>query len=187
MDLNYLGINHGLGMTVFVYKPPVGHPHGNIGYISDVVIPGATFFGFGPDYNFNELIRTLKEIIALGFNRVIYSHSELPGRRPDGTKKNVRDYLQYALDMREAVQRELEKGASLFAVANRVNLPQYENLVGYEANRVQNAFRFAAEEFLGPFPWRNVKRFTDQDRIEVISYQAKKQNAKTHQWFRWGW
>ena len=54
-----MGMNHGLGMTV-VYMPK-----SKVLYAADLVSPNRLPFSIGPDYNFREMERTLKEISKL--------------------------------------------------------------------------------------------------------------------------
>ncbi|MFQ5596766.1 MAG: MBL fold metallo-hydrolase [Nitrospiria bacterium] len=53
LELHYLGMNHGLGMTVFRL------PKEKIVYIADLVAPNRVLFGIAPDFNITCLLTIL--------------------------------------------------------------------------------------------------------------------------------
>ena len=162
VNLHYFGINHGMGMTFFIYKP--NGEDNNIGYMADLVTPGAVLFSQAPDSNLQDLIRTYQEILALSFNKVVFSHSQLPENRPDGTKKDVQIAYQYAFDLRAAVDKELAKGTDLIANPGAVDLPKYKSLARYDQFFKDNIFKFTLERIIGPHPYRSVERFLNPSK-----------------------
>jgi glyoxylase-like metal-dependent hydrolase (beta-lactamase superfamily II) len=72
VQLHYLGLNHGLGMTVFVI------PEKRVAYIADLVTPNRVGFNIMPDFNIGEWERTLGEILELDFDVAVCSHTALP-------------------------------------------------------------------------------------------------------------
>ena len=61
LELHYLGMNHGLGMTVFLL------PEEKIAYIADLVTPNRVLFAIVPDFNIKEWLRSLDELAQLDF------------------------------------------------------------------------------------------------------------------------
>jgi glyoxylase-like metal-dependent hydrolase (beta-lactamase superfamily II) len=72
VQLHYLGLNHGLGMTVFVI------PEKRVAYIADLVTTNRVGFNIMPDFNIGEWERTLGEILELDFDVAVCSHTALP-------------------------------------------------------------------------------------------------------------
>ncbi|MCH7679429.1 MBL fold metallo-hydrolase, partial [candidate division KSB1 bacterium] len=70
IELHYLGMNHGLGMTVFRL------PEQKVVYIADIVTPERVLFSIVPDFNIREWERSLEEILKLDFDKAVYSHNE---------------------------------------------------------------------------------------------------------------
>ena len=70
IELHYLGLNHGLGMTVFLLRAP------RVAYFADLVTPNRVLFSIVPDFNIREWERSLEEILKLDFDKAVYSHSE---------------------------------------------------------------------------------------------------------------
>ena len=81
IELHYMGMSHGLGMTVFLL------PKEEIAYIADIVTPNRVLFGIVPDFNIKEWTRTLTEVEKMDFQTAIYSHSH--AKEPFGTKSDV--------------------------------------------------------------------------------------------------
>lgn len=65
IEMHYLGLNHGLGMTVFVV------PELRVAYIGDLVSPNRVMFSIVPDFNIGEWERTLGEILTLNFDTAV--------------------------------------------------------------------------------------------------------------------
>ena len=176
VDLHYFGINHGYGMTVFVYKPPKEKPQDNVAYISDLVLPNRVFFASMPDYNTVETIRTLRQIMKLPFNKAVFSHSNI-GDRPDGTMKEVRDKLQYMLDIEDAVKQGIAEGKNLVLNPGLVQLPRYQNLGGFNEFFTLNVAKFVYERFFtGPYPWRSVKKYMKPSERGFFKRSKKRYN-----------
>ena len=67
VELHYLGMNHGLGMTVFVL------PEQRVAYIADLAVPNRVMFSVVPDFNIREWERSLEEILDLDFDRAVFT------------------------------------------------------------------------------------------------------------------
>ena len=168
VDFHYFGVNHGLGMTVFIYKENESQKavHGgdinnnNIAFIADIVSPRAVLWERAADANIQELVRTLKKVLELDFNKAVFTHSELrPNQRADGTKQDVQNAYQYAVDLTAEVNKEFDKGTDLFSNPGAVQLPKYKNLVRYDLFLKDNVLKLFWERVIGPYPWRSVERF----------------------------
>ena len=148
IELHYLGLNHGLGMTVFVLPQP------KVAYVADLVTPNRVLFNIVPDFNIKQWERSLEEILKLDFDKGLYSHSEKTDALQGGTKQDVTDTLQYIRDLRAAVYAEFKKGTDPFMVPGIVRLPKYKDWSGYDQWLEMNAWRVMLDDWMGPFPWR---------------------------------
>jgi len=149
IELHYLGMNHGLGMTVFRL------PQEKIVFIADIVAPNQLLFTIVPDLNIRELERSLKEIEAMDFEKAIFTH----GRSTIGSKKHVKENREFIEDLRGAINAEIEKGTDPSMIANIVKLPKYKDWAGYEEWLVMNAWRILMDDEMGPFPWRQYNAY----------------------------
>ncbi|MCY4613672.1 MAG: MBL fold metallo-hydrolase [Nitrospira sp.] len=148
LELHYLGMNHGLGMTVFLL------PKEKIAYIADLVDPHAVLFNIVPDFNVKEWERSLKEIEQMDFDKALYAHSGKAQPLQGGTKQEVREYIQFVQDIRGAIYAEFEKGTNWMEIPNAVKLPQYKDWWMYEEWLPMNVWRILLDDSMGPFPWR---------------------------------
>ncbi|MDE0146395.1 MAG: MBL fold metallo-hydrolase [Nitrospira sp.] len=148
LELHYLGMNHGLGMTVFLL------PKEKIAYIADLVDPQAVLFNIVPDFNIKEWERSLKEIEQMDFDKAIYAHSGKAQPLLGGTKQEVREYIQFVQDIRGAIYAEFKKGTNWMMIPNTVKLPQYKDWWMYEEWLPMNVWRILLDDSMGPFPWR---------------------------------
>ncbi|QDG76658.1 MBL fold metallo-hydrolase [Labrenzia sp. PHM005] len=149
VEMHYLGLNHGLGMTVFVV------PEKKVAFIADLVTPNRVMFTVVPDFNIGEWERSLGEILALDFEVAVCSHTELPGEAAfkGCTKQHVSEERQYIRDLRGAIIAKFEKGTGFYEIAEKIALPQYAHWVGYDKWLEMNAYRLMLDLYMGPFPW----------------------------------
>ncbi len=149
LQLHYLGLNHGLGMTF------VKIPERRAGYIADLVTPNRVMFAVVPDFNIGQWERTLGEILAMKFDIAVCSHSALPVKVAlDGcTRGHVEEERQFIRDLRNAVLAEFKKGTSFGQIPKAVKLPKYANWVGYNDWLEMNTLRMMTDLWMGPFPW----------------------------------
>jgi len=157
MELHYLGLSHGLGMTSFLLQPQ------KVGYIADNSVPNGLPFVFFPDFNLKGLENTLKTYMSYDVDQIIYSHSNLEDPLTPGNKEHMQFWLDYVNDLRVAVQTEIQNGGNPFAL--NIELPKYENLPFYKEWLPINALFVAMNEFLGPLGWRP----TNTESAEVRS------------------
>ncbi|WP_170766594.1 MBL fold metallo-hydrolase [Ruegeria lacuscaerulensis] len=149
IELHYLGLNHGLGMTVFTL------PETRTAYIADLVTPNRVMFSIVPDFNIGEWERTLGEILELDFDVAVCSHNELPAEEVPGgcTKAHVQEEQQFISDVRNAIFAEFEKGTEAFAIPKTVKLPQYEHWAHYDDWLELSIMRVMLDLWMGPYPW----------------------------------
>jgi len=134
------------GNTVFLI------PDLKIAYMADIVTPKRVQFAIVPDFNLGEWERSLQEILALDFDRAVYSHNYGENILV-GTKQDVEEELQFMRDLRQATVELLMQGLSMEQVATSVRLPQYEHWAKYDEWLSLNVYRVALDIWMGPFPW----------------------------------
>jgi len=117
LELHYLGMNHGLGMTVFRL------PQEKIVFIADLVTPNRLLFTIVPDFNIGEWKRSLKEIEAMDFETAIFTH----GSPSVGSKKDVAGNREYLEDLLSAIHAEFKKGTNPFMIPSVLQLPKYKD------------------------------------------------------------
>ncbi len=146
IELHYLGMSHGLGMTVFRL------PKEGIVYISDIVTPNRVLFSIVPDFNIKEWVRTLAEIEKMDFQTAIYAHSN--AEAPFGSKRDVTQTREFIQDLQAAIVAEFKKGTPFGKIATTVKLPKYEHWAMYNEWLPLNVLRVMLDMHMGPFPWR---------------------------------
>lgn len=149
IQAHYLGLNHGLGMAVFVI------PELRVAYIGDLVTPNRVMFSIVPDFNIGEWERSLAEIEALDFDIAVCSHSELPADELKNgcTKAHVTEERMFISDLRNAIFAEFQKGTPANEVPAAVELPQYAHWKHYDDWLELNAQRLLLDIWMGPYPW----------------------------------
>ena len=145
LELHYLGLNHGLGMTVFLL------PKEKVAYIADLATPNRVLFSIVPDFNIKEWLRSLEEIEKLNFDKAVFSHTHADSSV--GSKQDVVNTRQFILDLQAAVIAEFQKGTSFDKIPITVKLPKYEKWVGYNEWLPMNVLRIALDMWMGPYPW----------------------------------
>ncbi len=147
IELHYLGMNHGLGMTVFVL------PRQRVAYVADLVTPHRVMFSVVPDFNIREWERSLEAVLELEFDVAVFSHNHAPDPH-EGTKEDVTAQLQYIRDLRGGIYAEFKKGTDAMMIPSVIRLPKYAHWKMYDQWLEMNAWRIMMDEFMGPFPWR---------------------------------
>lgn len=149
VEHHYLGLNHGLGMTVFVV------PDKRVAYIADLVTPNRVGFNIMPDFNIGEWERTLSDILELDFDIAVCSHTELPAEEaPLGcTKAHVQEERQFIQDVRGAIFAGFQNGTPADQIPGSIELPQYAHWAHYDEWLEMNAWRIMLDIWMGPYPW----------------------------------
>ena len=146
VELHYLGMNHGLGMTVFLL------PKEKIAYIADIVTPNRVLMSIVPDFNIKEWKRTLREVERMDFQRAVFSHSL--AKEAFGTKADVTSVREFIEDLQAAIAAEFKRGTPFGKIPSTVKLPKYEHWALYDEWLPLNAWRVMLDMHMGPFPWR---------------------------------
>ena len=157
IELHYLGMNHGLGMTVFLI------PEQKIAYIADLVTPHRVLFNIVPDFNIKEWERSIEEIIEMDFEKAVYSHNHNANPLKGGNKQDVKDNLQLIRDIRAGLYAEMKKGTNPMTLPSTMKLPKYKDWAMYEEWLPMNIWRILLDEFMGPFPWRPNHEYQDKN------------------------
>lgn len=156
VELHYLGMNHGLGMTVFLI------PGQKIAYIADLVTPHRVLFNIVPDFNIKEWERSLEEIIKMDFEKAVYSHNHNANPLNGGIKLDAKDNLQLIRDIRAGLYAEMKKGTNPMTLPSTMKLPKYKDWAMYDEWLPMNIWRILLDEFMGPFPWRPNHEYQDK-------------------------
>ena len=151
IELHYMGMGHGLGMTVFRL------PKEKIVYIADLVTPNRVLFTIVPDFNIKEFSRSLREIEKMEFQKAIYSHSN--AKKPFGSKVDVTKTREFIEDLQGAIVAEFKKGTMFTEIPNVVKLPKYKEWAMYNEWLSLNVWRVMLDMYMGPFPWRPALAF----------------------------
>lgn len=155
VELHYLGMNHGLGMTVFLI------PEQKIAYIADLVTPNRVLMSVVPDFNIKEWERSIEDVLELDFDKAIYSHNENSNALEGGDKQDAKDNLQFIRDIRAGIYAEFQKGTNAYAIPSLLKLPKYQNWAMYDEWLSMNVWRILLDEYMGPFPWRPNHSYQD--------------------------
>jgi len=149
VNLHYLGLNHGMGLTIFTI------PERRAAYIADLVTPNRVMFSVVPDFNIGEWERSLGEILEMDFDVAVCGHNELPIKEAMAgcTRTHVIEERQFIRDLRNAILAEFEKGTDFMDIPKAVRLPQYSHWAGYDEWLEMNTLRLMTDLFMGPFPW----------------------------------
>lgn len=118
----YLGRAHTRGDSiVFV-------PADRIAYLSEVF--NFDEFPYLSDSYPSDWFRTLEAAEALEVDIFVPGHGFLPDN-PRDTRQGLRRHRQILLDVRQAVQEQIEQGATEDQTVANTNLPQYHRFQGY--------------------------------------------------------
>ena len=149
VNMRYLGLNHGLGLTIFTV------PERRALYIADLVTPNRVMFAVVPDFNIGEWERSLGDILEMDFDIAVCSHNALPPKEAMNgcNRTHVEEERQFIRDLRNAIIAEFRKGTGFMAIPKAVRLPKYANWVGYNEWLEMNTLRLMTDLWMGPFPW----------------------------------
>ncbi len=150
IELHYLGMNHGLGMTVFLL------PEERIAYIADLVTPNRVLFTIAPDFNIGPFVESLKKIESMEFDNAVYSHSNAS---PFESKQWVTMTHEFVTDVQNAIMAEFGNRTPFAQIPQTIDLPKYAGLAMYDEWLHMNAWRIMLDMAMGPFPWRPEPKF----------------------------
>lgn len=118
-ELTYVGPGHGDDMVVTIVRPD------NVAFVVDIVSPGRLPWQKSTAA-LPGMIEQITNVEALDFDILI------PGHANNGTKADATDARGYLIDLRDAVQAELDAGKSPEEIIASVKLPKYETWMNYE-------------------------------------------------------
>jgi glyoxylase-like metal-dependent hydrolase (beta-lactamase superfamily II) len=107
-------------------------PQDRIVYLSELYFADQFLFindGYGLDW-----LRALDAVEALGADIFVPGHGPVPAD-PKETRQGLRRFRQMLVDVRDAVQKEVARGATEDQAVAAIKWPQYEKLQGYDAQR----------------------------------------------------
>jgi glyoxylase-like metal-dependent hydrolase (beta-lactamase superfamily II) len=138
----YVGRAHTRGDSiVFV-------PQDRIVYLSELYFADQFVFindGYGLDW-----LRAMDAVDALGADIFVPGHGPIPSD-PRETRQGLRRFRQMLVDVRDAVQAAVTRGATEEQAVASVRWPQYEKLQGYDAQR-ETAVRRLYQQLTGKLP-----------------------------------
>jgi len=138
----YVGRAHTRGDSiVFV-------PQDRIAYLSELLFADQFLFindGYGLDW-----LRALDAVEALGADIFVPGHGPIPAD-PRETRQGLRRFRQMLVDVRDAVQAEIARGATEDQAVAAIRWPQYEKMLGYSAQR-ETAVRRLYQQLTGKLP-----------------------------------
>jgi len=142
IQILYVGRAHTRGdAIVFV-------PQDRIVYLSELYFANQFLFindGYGIDW-----LRALDAVEALGADIFVPGHGPVPAD-PRETRQGLRRFRQMLVDVRDAVQKEIARGATEDQAVRTIRWPQYEGLQGYSAQR-ETAVRRLYQQLTGKLP-----------------------------------
>jgi glyoxylase-like metal-dependent hydrolase (beta-lactamase superfamily II) len=139
IQIRYLGRGHTRGDSI-IYVP-----QDRIIYLSELFFAEQFLYiddGFGLDW-----LKTLDAAESLGSDIFVPAHGPIP-IDPRETRQSLGRFRQMLVDIRDAVQKEVARGASEEQAVATVRWPQYEKMQGYNAER-EVAVRRLYEQLTG--------------------------------------
>ena len=142
IQILYVGRAHTRGDSIIFV------PQDRIAYLSELHFADQFLFindGYGVDW-----LRALDAVEALGADIFVPGHGPIPAD-PRETRQGLRRFRQMLVDVRDAVQKEIARGATEDQAVAAIQWPQYEKLQGYTAQR-ETAVRRLYQQLTGKLP-----------------------------------
>jgi glyoxylase-like metal-dependent hydrolase (beta-lactamase superfamily II) len=142
IQILYVGRAHTRGDSI-VYVP-----QDRIAYLSELFFADQFLFindGYGLDW-----LKALDAVEALGAEIVVPGHGPIPAD-PRETRQQLRRFREMLVNVRDAVQKEIARGATEEQAVNTIRWPQYEKMQGYDAQR-ETAVRRLYQQLTGALP-----------------------------------
>ena len=139
IQILYLGRGHTRGDSIIFV------PQDRIAYVSELFFSDQFLYindGYGLSW-----LKTLDAIEALPADILVPGHGPIP-QDPKETRQGLHRFRQILVDLRDAVQQEIARGATEDQAAPAIKLPQYEKMQGYTSQR-EVAVRRMYREILG--------------------------------------
>jgi len=142
IQILYVGRAHTRGDSIIFV------PQDRVVYLSELYFADQFLFindGYGLDW-----LRALDAVEALGADIFVPGHGLMPAD-PRETRQGLQRFRQMLVDVRDAVQKEIARGATEDQAAAAIRWPQYEGLLGYDAQR-ETAVRRLYQQLTGKLP-----------------------------------
>ena len=126
IQIRYLGRGHTRGDSI-IYVP-----QDRIAYLSELFFAEQFLYiddGYGLDW-----LKTLDAAEGLGAEIFVPAHGPIPAD-PRETRQSLDRFRLMLVDIRDAVQREVARGATEDQAVATIRWPQYEKMQGYNAER----------------------------------------------------
>ena len=139
IQILYLGKGHTRSDSI------VFIPQDRIAYVSELFFSDQFLYindGYGVSW-----LKTLDAIEALPADIFVPGHGPIP-ENPRETRQRLHRFRQMLVDLRDAVQKEIARGATEDQAAAAINFPQYEQMQGYKSQR-DVAVRRTYRELMG--------------------------------------
>src|SRR4029077_12578168 len=142
IQILYLGRGHTRGDSIIFV------PQDRIAYVSELFFSDQFLYindGYGVSW-----LQTLDAVEALAADIIVPAHGPIP-EDPRETRQGLHRFRQMLVDLRDAVQKEIARGATEDQAAAAIKLPQYEQMQGYKSQR-EVAIRRMYKEMTGKLP-----------------------------------
>ena len=120
-------------------------PQDRIAYVSELYFSDQFLYindGYGVSW-----LKTLDAIEALPADIFVPGHGPIP-EDPKETRQGLHRFRQMLVDLRDAVQKEIDRGATEDQAVAAIKFPQYEQMQGYKSHR-EVAVRRTYREIMG--------------------------------------
>ena len=142
IQILYVGRAHTRGDSIIFV------PQDRIAYLSEFYFADQFVVindGYGVDW-----VRALDAVETLGADIFVPGHGPIPAD-PRESRQGLRRFRQMLVDVRDAVQIEVARGATEDQAVAAVRWPQYENVRGYNTQR-ETAVRRLYQQLTGKLP-----------------------------------
>ncbi len=142
IQILYLGRGHTRGDSIIFV------PQDRIAYVSELFFSDQFLYindGYGVSW-----LKTLDAIEALPADILVPGHGPIP-EDPKKTREGLHRFRQMLVDLCDAVQLEIARGATEDQAAAAIKLSQYEKMQGYKSQR-EVAVRRTYQEMTGTLP-----------------------------------
>lgn len=142
IQILYLGRGHTRGDSIIFV------PQDRIAYVSELFFSDQFLYindGYGLSW-----LKTLDAIEALPADILVPGHGSIPQDLKE-TREALHRFRQILVDLRDAVQQEIARGATEDQAAAAIKLAQYEKMQGYTSQR-EVAVRRMYKEMTGTLP-----------------------------------
>jgi cyclase len=142
IQILHLGRGHTRGDSIIFV------PQDRIAYVSELFFSDQFLYindGYGVSW-----LKALDAVEALPADIIVPGHGPIPAD-PKETRQSLHRFRQLLVDLRDAVQKEIARGATEDQAAAGIKFPQYEKMQGYASQR-EVAVRRMYRELTGTLP-----------------------------------